>query len=485
MSACPTWDSPLYRMVHQRNPAGHLKARKHRARSISIKLMRSVLTLLCWSLISWAALPRASAGPVSFEPPPAGFDVSFDELYDQGFALFQKRNFAAARVELTRALALSPDDSETLLMLGIASYRTADLAGAEQALARARRLGSADIQDSALVFLGLVHEALGATDQAHAELREAGFSRSLGGTATDLMKGNYPHRLSGALTISPEFDGNVPLTPNGTYITAPSQSVDGDVLFVGSLTFRPVPRIGLYLNNTLSYRQQFRLSAYNLLLDTTTLRYVYFGDRHRLRAGLSFNYAMLGGTTLFLDGSGKAAYRLRLWSKLGIGATYEGRYRNYQQTDYQGFTGQTHSLAGELSWGLAPEPVSVAIGYQGIREQLVVPPAVTASDGTVYQPDFRAWAHGPTFKLRAQLHKRVELVLSGWALRRAFDRVDPKLGQRLDWYVNGDLSLEVECKSWLNLFFGSTVIYNQSTDTGFTYIKPLAYAGVSGSFAAF
>jgi hypothetical protein len=131
------------------------------------------------------------------------------------------------------------------------------------------------------------------------------------------------------------------------------------------------------------------------------------------------------------------------------------------------YTGQTHTLQAELNWGPHPEPVSVSLGYQVLREQLT--------------PAYSAWGHGPLLRLRARPQRLVELALSASLIRRIFD---PAASGRLDWYVSSDLSMTVTCTSWLDAFLGGTVLYNDSTSTPFAYFKPAAYAGVSAFFAA-
>lgn len=395
----------------------------------------------------------------------------------EGLALFRQRRFADAIPRLERALRARPADADIQLLLGIACYRTGDLQRAEGLLTQAAASADAETQAAARLFLGQVHEALGATDQARRDLDRAAASARLGARARGLAAGLQRRRLQGVFVLSPEADGNVPLTDLAAYQADPSASADGDLLLLGTLVYRPLPRLGLSLGLSLSHRQQFRLHRYTLSLGSAWLGYAYLGRTHRVRASATFHYAAMGGGTLFLDGEGRAWYRLQLPARLGLSASYSARYRGYRQTAFDAFSGHTHALQGELTWGEAQDRLSAAFGYLAQREAL--------SAGHPAETDFSAWAHGPLVRLRAQVHDRVEVsLLSGVQLRR-FD-VMPVGGElRRDVYFYADLSLSVDLWRWLEAFAGFTVGYNDSNDGAFTYVKPIGYLGLSMSFAAF
>jgi hypothetical protein len=283
-----------------------------------------------------------------------------------------------------------------------------------------------------------------------------------------------------SLFVSPEYDGNVPLSPLDmdspsfpAWRSKPGASMDGDVLMLASLLVRPLPSgRGLSLGNTLSYRQQFLLGEYNLLLDSTSISYGYFGAANWFRAAATFSFALLGGSTLYLEGDAKAAYRRRLAGKLGLLFNYHARYRNYRNPDYAPLTGLTQSLQLDLGWGTAPQPVSIGVSFQAIREETQTP---TETDPT----DYRAWAFGPSLWMRARLHKRVELAVSSTFLHRIFDST------RVDNALLSDLNLNITLTSWLETFLGSTFIFNGSSDPQFHYFKPAVSAGLAAYFGFF
>ncbi len=397
---------------------------------------------------------------------------------ERGINLFKQREFAAAAKVLEQAQTDSALHTEVLLLLGISYYRLGDFSRAEPLLRQVAQRGDAEAQATAQVFLGLLFQEQGAFDQARSELGRV-IAPGLRNSAQQILAQSRPQRLLFTLLVSPEYDGNVPLTDTQSFGKNPQASADGDMLFLASVYARPFS-FGLFFGNALSYRQQFQQSTFNLLLNSTSLGYSYLGRADRFRIATSLNYAMLGGTTLYLDGDIKASYRRGLYSQLGLGLNYDGHYRDYRNSDFFPLTGFLQSLQVELSWGLWPQPISAGVGYQAVREQTQAPGPMDPLDN-----DFRAWAHGPTFFLRARPQKRLELAFYGTFLHRIFDYVPgPELPEelgirRVDHLLTGDLSLTVHLVSWLDLFAGSTLIYNDSNKAAFTYFKPLAYLGIS------
>lgn len=419
-----------------------------------------------------AAAPVIVTSKSPAQPPPAP-PVEPSDL-ERGLALFQQRAFAKAAPLFERARRDPQLRSEVLLLLAICYYRLGDLERSEPLLQRVVREGDGDEQAAARVFLGQLFQQLGATDQARSEFSRVAGAPSMRDSGEQLLHQSRPHRLLFTLLVSPEYDGNLLLTDYATWAANQQPSSDGDVLFLGSVSARPFS-FGLHFGSALSYRQQFFQTNYNLLLSSTWLGYSYFGRKDRVRLAATFNYAMLGGSSLFLDGDLRLSYRRALRSKLGLLMSYDGHYRGYQQTDFSALTGFLQTLQLELNWGLSPQPVSFGIGYQGLREQTRTPDVVTSIGD-----DYRAWAHGPTAWLRARLHSRVELSLYGAFLQRIFDYVPgPELPsdlgvRRLDLAVHGELSLTFHLTSWLDLISSGAVLYNDSNKEPYTYLKPLA-----------
>ena len=434
------------------------------------------------------------AGPATEEAPPAS-----PTPLSRALALFKEKKYAQAVPLLEQAAAAPETRADAVLLLGICRYRTGDLSGAEAPLREA--MGSADpeVRGAAQLFLGLVFDELGATDQAQSELGQAVRSQSLGASAQRLLLSRRPSRIQISLMVAPEYDGNVPLTSYADWSASPAASADTDILFLGTVNLRPF-RVGLSLGTTLSYRLQIHLGAYSLLLSSTWLGYSYAGRSDRVRATATVSYARLGPNPLFLEFDGRASYRRRLRSLLGLGVGYELRYRDYASSEaqsssspggttepvtspnyYQPLSGQTHVGQLELGWGTAPEPLFVSVGYQVVRDQLMAPlPPLLPED------DFRAWAHGPILRTRARLHPRLELGLTGTFLHRVFDYI-PDTGAeaglgRVDHSLSLDTTLTVRISGQFEAFLGGSVLYNHSNRAAFDYLKPTGYLGLAAYF---
>ena len=400
----------------------------------------------------------------------------------QALALFQATNYADAIPLLRVAQADLELRAEVVLLLGISLYRTGELQQAEPMLREAARSPDPETQDAARLFLGLLFDELGATDQAQDQLGQTTASQAFGPSAQRLLQQRRPHRILITLLVAPEFDANVPLTDQATWQKAPLDSADGDMLLLASLGFRPF-RIGLSIGNTLSYRQQFRLTEYSFLLNSSWLGYSYASARHRFRISTSVDFALLGGNKLFVDFDARMSERIKVWSQFGIAASYGFRYRSYFASDYQSLSGQTHAGQLDLSWGTTPEPLLINLGYQLVRDQLQAPVApLSVSD------NYQAWAHGPQLRSRAKLHSHVEWALSAQYLLRTFDYVPgPELPseqgvRRIDHFVSIDTSIIFRFGGRFETFVGGSLITTQSNKAAFTYLKPTAYLGIAAYF---
>lgn len=447
--------------------------------------------------------------------------ASIDELLRGGLVQLAAGKHQAARELLTRAQARydaapqadlrSPLRGELLLALGIACYRQGALPQAERALQEALRSRDAEVVGAARVFLALCHRARGATAEARRELlaarrelqRSAAPGRGAGalrGDESDLLTLSAedsdplaapPPRLRLSLGLALEIDGNVPLTDLTTWRSASSESSDGALVLTGSAALRPLRRLDLALQGELAYRQQLRpnpsdsasvrFQDYNLLFTRLGAVYNHATERNRLRVQGGASYANLGGSSLFWEIGARAADRLRVVSLLGVGLSYDGRYRHYLPTDLNAFTGHTHTLQAELSYGTAPTPVSAALSYQVIREELRAPQR--AADAPYN--DFRAFAHGPLLRLRAQLHRRVELLFLSALVRRSFDEpfVTLPSDRRADWWLSADATAYLDCARFVEAYLGAGVIYNHSNVEVYTFVKPQAFAGALFTFS--
>ncbi len=404
------------------------------------------------------------------------------ESLEKALPLFRSQKYAEAIPLLRVASTDSTQRKDVALLLGICLFRTGALTEAEPLLREAAEASDKETQEAAQLFLGLLFDEQGATDQALSQLGKASASQEFGSAAQTLREQRRPHRLLLSMMVAPEFDGNVRLTDFANWSDAPQSASDGDILFLASLGVRPFS-FGLGFGNVVSYRQQITLRDYSLLLNSTWLGYSYAGTRHRFRVHTAANVAMLGSALLFFDFTGRIAHRIKLWSQLGLFGSYEFRHRKYSPADYQSLSGQTHTGQLELSYATAPMPVLFSLGYQLVRDELELPQApLLASD------DYRAYSHGPLFRLRTRLHNRVEWSVLAQYLRRQFDYVPgsdlPSANgvARADHFLMLDTSLSVRFGGYFETFFGGSCTYNQSNRSGFSYLKPTAYVGLSAYF---
>lgn len=452
--------------------------------------MRVVLALL-GALLLYGGEVRAEAepGPIFWVPPPptaapgaavtteaaaAAPEAGEGDSFKAGLRAFQQRRFRDAAPLLERARRAG-DTPDLLLLLGISYYRIGELRRAEPLLRRVAATEDGELSASARLFLALVLEEQGGADSARAEL--ARLDGALGPSARGILQGLAPRRLQASFVLSSEYDGNVALTDLATWSADRNAHGDGDLLAIASLSARPLRSVGLALGGSLSYRQQLqpKFQSYNLLLGSAWASYSYLTEAHRLRAGASFGYALLGGSSLFVEGEWRASHRARLYSELGLLTAYVGRARAYLQADYAPFTGSTHTGQLELAWGLSPSPVAAGLGYQVVREELA---PGTSSD------DYRATAHGPTVRVVGKPHERLELLFTGSLLLRRFDAFLAGAAPRQDAFLVGDLSATVQVTRWLDGFVGLTLIHNDSNDAAFSYVKPIFYLGASARLSA-
>lgn len=428
--------------------------------------------------IGWAAsLALGSQAYAAAPAPDVSAKPEAEAALTAALQHIHAKEYAAAVPLLKQAGGATSSDLSLKLLLGLCYYRTGELGPAEALLVSAA--GSTDVEtaNSARLFLGLLYRELGALDRAQVELDRA--ARGLEIDSHSAIGG--PRRLTGSATVGVEYDGNVPLTDLGTWQSDARPSMDADALFVGSLRLRPSLAIGLQLGDTLTYRPQFLLGKYSLVHNGLWLGYRYLGARNQVQATATLGVAGLGGQPFFIDGEARAGYRRRLSLSFPVtmGVLYLGRYRNYFADEFRFFTGHTHQLQAELTFGSGAGPLTVSLGYEGIREQLRDPQA-----GDDPSTDYRAWAHGPWLHVRSHVQKRLTLDLWGLALMRRFDALPATGIRREDQYLTADLSLTVEAKRWLEFFVGGAAIYNGSTDALFRYLKPLAYLGATFSFSA-
>jgi hypothetical protein len=390
---------------------------------------------------------------------------------DRGAGCFRASDFACAERELTAAHRRDESDLDVTLLLGITDYRLGRGRDAEPLLRAAARSSDGETAASARIFLGLLASERGDLDAAQADLGAAQQAPgSLGESARGLLQRRGAKRLQLVLLVRPEFDSNVPLFPMTPTATGSGQQADGDVLVLVGLNWRPWRQVGLSVDETASYRQQFTLLDYSLFANRLSPRYDYLGRNDRVAVGYAFELMTLGGALFTIGHLADASYRRRLVADFGIGVSYGFRHRQYYRSEYGVFTGPTHAGAAELSWGTPERPFELAAGYLVVRE--------LAAD-----PTFSATGHGGRLRARVRFARRFDLGFTGWILYRAFDVADATLGARRDTQLYGDLSLACDLDRRLGLIVGASVTRSLSTIADYDYLKATAHVGFAFGYA--
>ena len=126
-----------------------------------IKMRRHLEALTLAGVLMCLDLPTHAEGPVARPT---------QRALKQALALFQAKNYADAIPLLRIAQADQELRAEVGLLLGISLYRTGALQQAEPMLREATTSPDPETQDAARLFLGLLFDELGATDQAQDQL---------------------------------------------------------------------------------------------------------------------------------------------------------------------------------------------------------------------------------------------------------------------------------------------------------------------------
>jgi hypothetical protein len=413
------------------------------------------------------AQPDPAAPPAPSAPPAPPGDL------EVGLSHFQARRFAQAWPFLERAVAAEPANLDARLLLGITLYRLGKDRLAEPHLRAATRAGEPETASSARFFLGLQAVERGERDAAQGLLSGVAGSQSpvLAESGRLVLERAAPKPLTLLLLIRPEFDSNVKLLPSApTPTSATGAQADGDLLFLGSLSYRPWRSVGLTFEETASYRQQFTILDYSIFGNAIGPRYAYLGSNDRPWVAYAFELQTLGSQLLLLGHSVDAGYRRRLVRDLWIGARYLFRYRQYYADGYTPFTGPAHNGAVEISWGAPERPFELSAGYLVVRE-------VTEDD------HYTATGHGGRLYGRRRFSSRLELSASFWAIHRTFDEIDTGFSpRRIDTQIYADAALGIDLHRHLGLIVGAQVLRNFSTDPSFDYLKVTGYVGLAYLF---
>lgn len=401
--------------------------------------------------LAWAALgPRtAAADDVS----DAGAEL------ERGVARFQAGEFAAAIAPLLAAHAAEPSDLDTSLLLGIAYYRCDDVAHARPLLVAAAGSPDPETRDSARIFLGLLADATGDAEAAHGYYDSVARSgSSLAASGRELADRGRGDRFAAGLVIRPEVDTNVALLP-ATATATGSDAADRDLFVLADLHLRPFTGVGLVLDETLAYRKQAELTAFDMGSSVSGLTWSHRGAAYRAALGYHVDASMLGGALFQVGQTADASARRAIAGSFGVAASYQLVARTLYPDAYAGYSGMVHTGTARLSW--LADAWDLEVGAVVGRE---------ATD----DPTLSALAAGGQLAARLRLG-RADLRVFARATDRRYDAASQ--GRR-DVQVRADASLYIDLASHLGAVLGGTLLDNRSNVMDFGYVKWTGYLGV-------
>jgi tetratricopeptide (TPR) repeat protein len=379
---------------------------------------------------------------------------------ERGVARFQAGDFAAAVDPLAAAHASDPSDLDTALLLGIAYYRTDDLARARPLLVAA--LGSADAsaRDSARIFLGLIADAAGDAAQARGYYDLVARSSSdLAGSAQHLLDGGRGERFAAVVVVRPEIDSNVPLLP-ATTAPVHGGSTDTDVFVLSDVRARPFEAVALVIEEALSYRRQVRLVEYNLASSVSGATWSHRSVAYRAALGYHLDASILGGSRYQLGHTADASGRRAIAEPFGIAVSYQLAARTLFPAAYAGYTGITHTGAARLSW-ITPDR-ELELAYVLAREHTDDAALSATASGGQLAARF-GFDHGTDLRLFALVSDR---------------RYDAASMGRRDVQVRADLSLYVDLASHVGAVIGGSLLRDVSNTMDQGYTKWTAFLGI-------
>jgi tetratricopeptide (TPR) repeat protein len=359
---------------------------------------------------------------------------------ERGTAAFRAGDFAGAIAPLEAAHAADPRDPDTALLLGIAYYRVDRSGEARPLLELAEAAGDADAQASARVFLGLIGEAGGDDERARGYFTlVAASSTELHASGQLLLDKSGPERWALVAILRPGYDSNVAVLP-ATASAQGMHSADADMTLIAAATGRPSLDLPLVLDETVVYRKQAQLAAYDMFTDTLGGTATLGGAR----VAYHFEAALLGGARYELGHVAEASYRSG-----AFGARYTFAARDYAQAAYVGYSGLQHTGALEAHW----HDVTVAgvVDRDSTDDAML---AATSAGG-------RADVHAGAFRGSA-------IVLD-----RQFDEAG-----RVDVQARVDGALFLDVSRSVGAVIGAALVRNASNAPDFDYTKWTVFAGL-------
>ncbi len=381
--------------------------------------------------------------------------------FREGLRLMESGDRRGAVAAFETARTIRPDSSAAYLE-GICLYELGDDSAAVPLLREAER--DPAHQEGASFFLGLVALRAGEGERAASLFEFAAADPRFASAGADLLR---LARRQGRLTLSvlaeSGYDTNVLLLPSGRQ--ASGRPGDASAATTVAALARPLGASGPYARAALSYQDQMRLDAYDLLGASGGAGWLVERDGNHLFAEYAYEYTGLGGAPYLSAHRLFAGGRVAL-GRAALGLTWFGRFESFPQASDAPFSGFRQLAEGEAALRLAPRS-SIAIFYRYGRDD--------ARDHAL------SWQeHGPRAAARIQPWTHVWLVAEAGYHWRAYLGVDPYLGAvRSDTYLDGAVRGEVDLWDRWTLQLSLAAQRAWSNIPDFSYVKIFPTFGIA------
>ena len=372
------------------------------------------------------------------------------------------RQALAALCREDAAAGGSPADA--LVAGALARYQAGDLDDARRGLEAALALD--DGSAAAHFFRGMVAFREGDPGRAGRELDRAAVDPGFAGPAAAMRRLLVRDgRLSVSLLLEPEYDSNVDLLPDTppVFSTVGGGRGDADTLLLGTIGVRPAR--GLFLKDTVFWREQLQLSRLDFFGES--LQIGWAGAIHRQRLGLryDFDYDLLDGASYLLAHRFTLGYAVQLASGREVGGSYSFRRRDYETAETGPFTGEVHAA----SFGLVLAPrTALTLGLAALGQREITRDSA-----------FTNSAAGGQVQLRWRPRADLGVIALAQGLYSRYDELDPEGARREDVRLEGTLDLELDLGDHLALLAGGSLVRNLSSIEDFRYQKVVARAGLA------
>jgi Flp pilus assembly protein TadD len=348
--------------------------------------------------------------------------------FDRGLRLMESgdRTGAVTAFELVRS---SESDPSAALLEGICELELGNHQHARVLLLEAK--AEPEIEGTAVFFLGLLAFRDGDVANASSLFTSAGAIDSrLSASVSDVLR---LARREGRLILSAVsevgVDSNVELTPDGTAAGSGSADVHG-IQAIG-IVGRPFGVSGPYLRANAQYRQQLRLTSYDLASVAAAIGARANRDGHYfVAAEYAYDFLALGQSPFL------SAHRLLVAGRLprdslAISGTYYARFETFLAPGTSGYSGLRHDLTTEAEWRPG-QRASLLVGYHVGR------------DGA-QDPALGYLEHGPFAGFRVDGGGRIRVAIESHFTQRRYAAADIDLDvQRDERYFDGSAVVDLD-----------------------------------------